>query len=72
MKESIISVDDLENPPEMILRFGWCGDENCGKAIEEKTGLKILGTPYIHEEFHGKCAGCGKDTDIVVYSARAM
>lgn len=72
MKESVVSVDNLENPPEMILRFGWCGDENCGKAIEEKTGLKILGTPYIHEEFHGKCAGCGKDTDIVVYSARAM
>ena len=72
MKDSIISVDNLDEPPEMILRFGWCGEEECGKSIEEKTGLKILGTPYIPEEFHGKCIGCGKDTDTVVYSARAM
>jgi prolyl-tRNA synthetase len=74
MDRSIISIDNLEfkEVPEKWLRFGWCGEQECGKKVEERTELKILGTPYIKEEFHGKCIGCGKDTDTVVYAARAM
>ena len=72
MRSSIITVDTLEKIPEKILRFGWCGAEDCGRKIEATTELKILGTPYIQEEFHGKCLGCGKDTGTVVYAARAM
>jgi prolyl-tRNA synthetase len=74
MDDSIITVDslDLKEVPEKWLRFGWCGEQECGRKIEERTELKILGSPYVKEEFHGKCLGCGKDTDIVVYAARAM
>ena len=72
MKNVITTVEGLENMPEKILRFGWCGDQECGKKIEERTELKILGSPYIKEAFHGKCVGCGKETDTVVYAARAM
>jgi len=72
MEASIVTVDSLEAVPEKMLRFGWCGDEECGKRIEEKTELKILGTPYVKEEFHGRCAGCGKDAVSVVHAARAM
>jgi prolyl-tRNA synthetase len=72
MKSNIITVESLDSVPEKMLRFGWCGDEECGKRIEEKSELKILGSPYAKEEFHGKCIGCGKDTDMVVYAARAM
>jgi prolyl-tRNA synthetase len=74
MDASIISVDSLEfkEVPEKWLRFGWCGELECGKKVEERTELKILGTPYVKEEFHGKCLGCGKETDTVVYAARAM
>jgi prolyl-tRNA synthetase len=74
MDTSIMSVDSLEfkEVPEKWLRFGWCGEQECGKTVEERTELKILGTPYAKEEFHGKCLGCGKETDNVVYAARAM
>jgi prolyl-tRNA synthetase len=74
LDESIITVEslDLKEIPEKWLRFGWCGEQECGRKIEERTELKILGSPYNKEEFHGKCLGCGKDTDTVVYARRAM
>lgn len=72
MDESITTIHSMENVPEKWVRFGWCGSEECGRKVEETTELKILGTPYTKEEFHGKCLGCGKETDTVVYAARAM
>ena len=42
------------------------------KKIEETANIKILGSPYEKEEYHGKCLACGRETDTVVYAARAM
>jgi len=67
--ETIKTLDDL---PKKILRFGWCGSEDCGHKIEEKTELKLLGTPYISENFQGECIMCGTLTSIVAYAARSM
>jgi prolyl-tRNA synthetase len=67
--EMIKTLDDL---PKKILRFGWCGSEDCGHKIEEKTELKLLGTPYISENFQGECIMCGTPTSIVAYAARSM
>ncbi|PIV68270.1 MAG: proline--tRNA ligase, partial [Euryarchaeota archaeon CG01_land_8_20_14_3_00_38_12] len=53
-----------------VVKTGWCGKENCGLTIEEKLDMKTLGTLVEKEEFKGKCASCGKDTDTVVYMAR--
>ena len=53
-----------------IVKTGWCGKENCGLDIEKKLDMKTLGTLMEKETFKGKCASCGKDTDIVVYMAR--
>ena len=72
LSTAVATIDSLENPPKKILRFGWCGEESCGKEIETKTELKILGTPYNKEEFRGRCLVCGKETDKVTYAARAM
>ena len=72
MKESYVTITSLDNIPGKTIRFGWCGDEACGHAVEQKTELKLLGTPYEHEEFHGKCIGCGKETDTVAYASKAM
>jgi prolyl-tRNA synthetase len=72
LSTAVVTIDSLENPPKKILRFGWCGEESCGREIETKTELKILGTPYNKEEFHGKCLVCGKETDKATYAARAM
>ncbi len=69
---SVAEVYSLEDLPKKILRFGWCGSPDCGHAIEEKTELKLLGTPYQKEEFNGKCIVCGKETNTVAYAARAM
>jgi prolyl-tRNA synthetase len=69
---AVATIDTLENPPKKILRFGWCGEEPCGREIETRTELKILGTPYIKEEFHARCVVCGKETDKPTYAARAM
>ncbi|MDI6916625.1 MAG: proline--tRNA ligase [Thermoplasmatales archaeon] len=53
-----------------IVKTGWCGKENCGLDTEEKLDMKTLGAPVEKEKFKGKCASCGKDTDVVVYMAR--
>jgi len=39
---SVETVSSLDAPPKKILRFGWCGSEDCGHKIEEKTELKAL------------------------------
>ncbi len=72
LSTAVATIDSLENPPKKILRFGWCGEESCGREIETKTELKILGTPYNKEEFRGRCLVCGKETDKATYAARAM
>ena len=72
LSTAVATIDSLENPPKKILRFGWCGEESCGKEIETKTELKILGTPYNKEEFRGRCLVCGKETEKATYAARAM
>jgi prolyl-tRNA synthetase len=72
LASSVQTIDSLDNLPQKILRFGWCGAEKCGHAIEQKTELKILGTPYEPEEFEGKCIVCGNTTKVAAYAARAM
>jgi prolyl-tRNA synthetase len=72
METAVADIDNLDNLPKKMLRFGWCGAEDCGQAIETKTELTLLGTPYSKEVFHGKCIMCGKQTDIVAYAARSM
>ncbi|QLH75067.1 MAG: proline--tRNA ligase [Methanomassiliicoccales archaeon] len=68
----IQTIENMDSIPSKVVRFGWCGGAECGHAFEEKTDLKLLGTPYIREEFHGRCIHCGKETSTVAYAARAM
>jgi len=72
-KQRMQDIDSLEGIPEdKILRFGWCGCDECGHKFEDTTGFKILGRPYHKEEFKGKCIICGKDTDTPAYAAHTM
>jgi prolyl-tRNA synthetase len=66
------TITSLDNAPDKTLRFGWCGSEECGHRFEDENELKILGTPYIPEEFDGKCIMCGKSTKKVAYASRSM
>jgi len=70
--ENVATIDSLKDLPERTLRFGWCGSEECGHRFEDENDLKLLGTPYIPEEFSGKCIICGKETNKVAYASRSM
>ncbi len=41
-----------------IISFSWCGDEECGKKIEEEVRVDILGVQGEYES--GKCINCNK------------
>ena len=43
-----------------VVKFYWCGDEECGKAIEEETGVDILGINEEDIETDKVCPHCGK------------
>ncbi len=70
------TVDDIPKDSEdasvRIYRFGWCGCPECGHKFEDENDIKILGTPYLHEDYKGKCIVCGKETDTPAYAARTM
>ncbi len=69
------SIEDIPKDDDETLRvftFGWCGCEECGHKFEDEHDIKILGTPYLPEEFDGKCIVCGKPTKTKAYAARTM
>ncbi len=70
------TIDDIPKDEEdtklRIYRFGWCGCAECGHKFEDDNDIKILGTPYIPEDYKGKCIICGKETDTPAYAARTM
>lgn len=68
----IQTIDSIDPLPSKVVRFGWCGEAECGHSFEQRTELKLLGTPYTNEEFQGKCIICGKETRAVAYAARSM
>jgi prolyl-tRNA synthetase len=68
----IQTIESADTIPSKVVRFGWCGEPECGHAFEQKTELKLLGTPYTSEDFNGKCIICGKPTDKAAYAARSM
>lgn len=69
---SVADIDSLDVIPERILRFGWCGSEECGHRLEDEHELKLLGTPYLDEKYEGKCIVCGRPTKKPAYAARSM
>ena len=67
-------ITSLDNVPEgKVLRFGWCGCEECGHKFEDTYDLKILGRPYPKEKgYSGKCLICGKEAEQPTLAARTM
>ena len=64
-EENIRSVDSIEEAEEEmdkangIITFNWCGDEDCGKDIEEKVKVAILGVQDSDNE-NSTCINCDK------------
>ena len=70
--ESADEIPKEDTAEQRVYSFGWCGCDECGHAFEDAHDIKILGTPYIPEEFEGKCIICGKPTRTKAYAARTM
>ena len=71
LQDNTFTITKLEDARDGFNRMGWCGKEACGKAIAERTGMSVLGTPFYPEPFEGKCIVCGEKTKQVVYAAKA-
>ena len=70
LQESIKRVEKLEEINAPIVEVPWCGSEECGLDMEEKTEMKSLGVPYPEEECQGKGAVCGKEAKSWLRMAR--
>ncbi|KAF5073615.1 proline--tRNA ligase [Methanobacterium aggregans] len=52
-----------------IISFGWCGDETCGKDLEEKVNVDILGIQS-ESEADEVCMNCGKPAKHIALMAK--
>ena len=73
-EEHVKFTENLDEISELIeagnvVSFNWCGDEECGKKIEEETGYDILG---IHDdaEAGAKCILSGEDAKYLALIAK--
>jgi prolyl-tRNA synthetase len=71
LKKGIRDIGSLEEEAAGgILRAGWCGQDSCGHEMEDRLGVKVLGTLYEGPPYAGKCAVCGNDASLQAYLAR--
>jgi len=73
LAEGVRDIASLVEEPAMgVLRAAWCGNEPCGREMEDRLGVKMLGTPFEAENgpSGGKCLVCGKDALQRAYLAR--
>lgn len=76
MSERIFDCNTLEEVkakiPEGIARIPWCGERECGLAMEEAVAAGILGIPEGElGRGKGKCPVCNKETGSVALMAKA-
>lgn len=74
-RERVHDCESLEEVREAVAknlaRIAWCGNEDCGREIEEATDADILGES-IDEKRDSSCIACGAKTETVVYVARTF
>jgi len=69
LKGNIVNIDDVnKKTSKKILRFSWCGSDDCGHIIEEKLDRPILGTGSEREM--STCVVCKKECDTIAYAAK--
>ncbi len=75
LEERIFDCSTLEQVKEKIplgiTRIAWCGERECGLAMEEAVGAGILGIPEGElGRGAGKCPVCGKGTENMAIMAK--
>ncbi len=81
MQEKIVEVHDLRDAVEKIgrgfvVKTWWCGEEKCGRDIEDKTNAKVFGFPFPWEEKQKetsskKCILCGKKAKFNIFLGKS-
>ncbi len=47
----------------------WCGEDSCGRSLEEELDGDLLGT-FLDREASGECVRCGSGAEAVAAVAR--
>ncbi len=74
MEKGIRGANTLEEAEEIIdkrkgiISFSWCGDEECGKEVEEKIKVEILGIKETEDKT--ACINCGEDASYKAFLAK--
>jgi len=77
LKNNIYDANSLGDLVEIIAnkkgmaRAGWCESEKCEQKVKDQTAATIRVIPFKGGEGKGKCVACGKDSEKIVYLARA-
>lgn len=75
MKENINTVESVDEALEIldedkgIISFSWCGDTSCGKDLEEKLRVDLLGVQG-DLEGEAECVNCGAPAKHIALLAR--
>lgn len=64
--------DTDETTDDVILRFGWCGSEECGHTFEDTTGFKMLGTLFKAQRSKCVCIVCAGNAEKQAYASHPM
>jgi prolyl-tRNA synthetase len=74
MESRIKDVSGVEEARNQVLQgvalLPWCGSEDCGHLLEERTAASMLGEPHGLEFQEAACAVCGKMAARRTYMAR--
>lgn len=66
--ETVEEAADIVSNQRGIVSFSWCGNEECGKNMEEQVNVDILGVK--EESTEGKCINCGKESQFIALLAK--
>lgn len=75
LKENIKSVNTVDEAIKRlsesrgIISFSWCGNTSCGKDLEDKLQVDLLGVQEITEE-QGECVNCGAPAKHITLMAK--
>lgn len=70
--ENFKQLEEIIKNKRGFVKANWCGNRECEDNVKEKTGASIRCIPLDkNEHLPGKCVYCGKESEQIVYFARA-
>ncbi|MBS1263754.1 MAG: Proline--tRNA ligase [Methanonatronarchaeales archaeon] len=73
LEDELVKADTIEGARGIVGRgvavVGWCGEDGCGKSLEEQLNGDLLGA-LSDREGSGECIGCGSGARVAAAVAR--